>query len=319
MTQRFYLRLMVWLLCLPLSITAQVMQEASYQTTDLHRVNWTLGGEKYWFANDSLKEIKVFSALHQPFKTIKYPSILNAEVRLLQGDFGVSQTTINTDDLLEMVWLIRDTLTKKESFQIKNELDSTIFFLSTRAYIVDFNMIEGLNSKLFITTYEQGLEVFTTKCYDLPNIRLENVYFRSYYLHRKKFGYTGEKYFYKDSKNRRMQIFNADHTFWKYVDLAWSSNISLDDTDIYTDANDNIFAKDSLIEVGFSYGTPTGYNNIILSENGGKYRPSKTTFWVDKQNGLEDKILEADYNSSVNTKYRLLILFLKLNLKVSTP
>jgi Secretion system C-terminal sorting domain len=305
MTRKFNYLLWIIILC-PLSMYAQVTLEWTYPTTNLHRVNWTFGGENYWFANDSLREIKVFSGAHQLVNVIPYPSVSNAQVRLLQGEYGVSQTVINGDPLLEIVWLVKDTVTKKESLIIKNELGNLLFQLNARPYIVDFSVIEGLSNKLFITTLEIGLDAFTTKVFSLPNVNLENVYFRSYYLHRKVFGIAGEKYFYKDSRNRRMQIYNADHSFWKYVDLTWFNSISIDDTDTFTDADDNVFSKDSLVSVSFSYANSNGYNNIILCENWKRYRPDNTSFIIDKKDGLDTKILQITWTSSGNSTFRLI-------------
>jgi hypothetical protein len=46
MTRKFNCLFWVMLLCYPLSISAQVTLEWTYPTTDLHRTNWTYGGER---------------------------------------------------------------------------------------------------------------------------------------------------------------------------------------------------------------------------------------------------------------------------------
>ena len=146
MTQKLYCLFWGFLFTLPLPIFAQVTLEMTYPTTDLHRVNWTSGGERYWYADDSLKQIKIFSAQHQLFKTIQYPSVPNAQVQLLQGDYGVSQTTIHPDNLLEMVWLIKDTVLMQFNLQIRNEADSLLFKVETPFDVVSFSEIEGLET-----------------------------------------------------------------------------------------------------------------------------------------------------------------------------
>lgn len=276
-------------------IKAQVTLEATYPTTDLHRVNWKNGGEKYWYSDDSHKVIRVYSAQHQLLKTIRYPSVNNAQVKLLANEQAVTQTTVNTDDLLEMVWFFKDTLTKREQMKIMNERDSVLFVFNALADNVSFNEIEGLPSKLFISTYENGIDAYTTKVYNLPTFNLENIYFRAVRLHRKKFGYAGEKYFYKDVESKKMQFFNPDHSFWKNINLAFFQSINLKDydDDSYTDAYENVFSKDSLLTVTFSYISADDYAQAILSENkpNTPIYKSNMAFRLDHQNNLEDKLL----------------------------
>ena len=303
-------------LSIPLSIQAQAILEHTYPTTDLHRIHWTFGGEHYWFSNDSLKEIKVYSAQHQLQKTIRYPSVLNSQVRLLKSEQAVTQTTINTDNLLEMVWFLKDTLTKKEQVRIINERDSVVLVFNSAVNNIEFNEIEGLRTKLFVTTFEGNLGEYITKVYGLPSLNLENTYFRAYRLHRKKFGYAGEKYFYKDSKVKRMQIYNANHSYWKSVNLAWFPSISLDDFDTYTDADDNLFTKDSLVEVTFSYASGQNYRQAILAEN--SFTPihsSSYDFRIDHQNGLTDKFFILGVYNNGDSYSRLYSLPLRLELE----
>jgi hypothetical protein len=168
MNQRYKLLSLSFLFCFSFNLYTQVTLEATYPTTDLHRVNWALGGEKYWYSNDSLKEIKVFSAQHQLMKTIRYPSVFNTQVRLLQNEQAVTQTTINGDDLLEIIWFFKDTLTKKEQMKIINEKDSVLFSLNDVSDNVQLSEIEGLPSKLFVSIYDNGLETYTSKVFALP-------------------------------------------------------------------------------------------------------------------------------------------------------
>jgi hypothetical protein len=243
MTQNNHFWLTGLFLCLSFSIFSQVTFEATYRTTNLHRVNWVYGGEKYWYSDDSLKEIKIFSAQHQEISKIPYPSVSNAQVQLLQGDYGVTQTTINPDNLLEMVWLIKDTVLKQDKLQIRNELDSVLFMYDMPFESVYFSEIEGLPTKMFITTYVNGFSKYFAKVYALPSIQLENTYSSARYLHRKKFGYAGEKYFYKDADSKLMRLYNSNHSFWRNVKLAWVQGISLNYDDLYTDADDKFFLK----------------------------------------------------------------------------
>jgi hypothetical protein len=278
-------------LSISLSINAQAILEKAYPTTDLHRVNWTFGGEKYWYSDDSLKEIKVFSDRHQLLKTIKYPSVLNNQVRLLQSEQAVTQTTVNSDDLLEMVWFFKDTLTKQEKFKIINDKDSVLFTLNAATEIVSFSEIEGLATKMFVTTYETNLSEYTTKVYALPSFSIENIYFRAYRLHRKKFGYAGEKYFYKDAAGKKMQIYNPNHSIWKSFGLELFAGITIDNNDGFTDADDNVFDKDSLVEIVFSYGSGSNLRHTVINENYRTLYVSSYNFGIDRQNGLADRFL----------------------------
>lgn len=304
-------------LSIPLSIQAQVALEKTYPTTDLHRVNWAFGGEKYWYSDDSLKEIKVFSGQHQLVKTIRYPSVLNSQVRLLSSEQAVTQTTVNGDDLLEIVWLFKDTLTKREQLKIVNERDSTLFTFNSAVEEVLFNEIEGLATKLFVTAYENNLSEYTTKVYSLPSFNLENIYFRAYRLHRKKFGYAGEKYFYKDATGERMQIYHANHSIWKSINLKLFSTITIINyNDIYTDADDNVFSKDSLVEIIFTYETSNASRKIVMNENGSQIYLSSYDFKIDFQNGLVDKFFGTQERST--GVYRVLYSLPNLRLELES-
>jgi hypothetical protein len=305
MTQKFYLIFWVLLFSYPLSITAQVTLEKTYPTTDLHRVNWTFGGEKYWFADDTLKEIKIYSAQHQLEKTIRYPSVSNAQVRLLQGDYGVTQTTINADNLLEMVWLIRDTVSKQTRFQIVNELNTVLFSYDNPFETVSFSEIEGLDVKLFVTNNENYLSEFTTRVYSIPSFQLETVYFRAFHLHRKNFQYSGEKYFYKDITTKRIHIYNNDHTIWKSIGLDFLEKIVLNKDESYTDADDGLYIQDSLVEVSFSYYISDNYAQAIINENKFPLYKSNVAFRVDIQKGMKNKLFSETYKGSYPNQFKV--------------
>lgn len=302
MNQNYLLFILFFCINLSSPINAQVTLETTYPTTDLHRVNWKHGGENYWYSNDSLKVIRVYSGQHQLLKTIRYPSVINTQVKLLSNEQAVTQTTVNSDDLLEMVWFFKDTLTKREQMKIMNERDSVLFVFNALSENVSFNEIEGLPTKLFVSAYENGLDAYTTKVYNLPTFNLENIYFRAYRLHRKKFGYAGEKYFYKDVESKKMRLFYPDHSFWKNINLNFFQSINLKDydDDSYTDADDNVFSKDSLVTVTFSYISGANYAQAILSENNPNtplYK-SNMAFRLDHQNNLEDKLFVEIYRTN---------------------
>jgi hypothetical protein len=308
MTQKIHFLLWGYLF-IPLNISAQVTYEATYETTDLHRVNWTFGGEKYWYVNDSLKQIKIYSAQHQLEKTIPYPSVTNAQVRLLQGEYGMTQTVINSDALLEMVWLIKDTLTKQNRLLIQNEQNDTLFTYNNPFESVSFSEIEGLATKMFIAEYEAGIEDYITKVYSLPSFSLENIYFRAYKLHRKKFGYAGEIYLYKDVKNEKFQFYNSKHRFWKSIKSKISGVYFEYGDDDYTDADDSYFVNDSLIEVSFSYFDDTNdvsdYWQAILNENSTVLLKVNLEFRVDKQKNLHDKLFAETWRNTTDNYYRV--------------
>lgn len=304
MNQNYLLLILCYCINLSLPINAQVTLEMTYPTIDLHRVNWKHGGEKYWYFDDTFKVIRVYSAQHQLLKTIRYPSVNNVQVKLLSNEQAVSQTTVNSDDLLELVWFFKDTLTKREQMKIINERDSILFVFNALADNVSFSEIEGLPSKLFISAYENGIDAYTTKVFNLPTFNLENIYFRAYRLHRKKFGYAGEKYFYKDDLSEKMRIFNPDHSFWKNINLTFQ-NITLYNNDGCTDADDNVFSKDSLVEVVFCYEVGINSGKVILSENGRViHKVTTNNILLDRQNGLPDKLFEEVYSSTSDNYFR---------------
>jgi hypothetical protein len=308
MTQKFYFALLGLLLCTPISISAQVTLEMTYPTTDLHRVNWTIGGEKYWFASDSLEEIKVYSASHQLEKTIRYPSVSNSVVRLLQGDYGVSQTVINPDNLLEIVWLVKDTISKTDKLQIRNELNSLLFKVDTAFESVRFSEIGSLATKMLVVTNRPE---YATKVYSLPSMNLENTYLGVSYLWRQVFGHAGEKYYFKNNGKKLLEIYNPNHTVWKKIPIPVPTNggsLHTENDGFYAD--DNTFNDDLLVEFVFTYIISRGYcivkivneeGNVILTVN------SASTFRLDLRKGFPYKLYH-DYNASintVNTQYRV--------------
>ena len=308
MNQRHKLLLFSFLLYLSFNSYAQVTLEAAYPTTDLHRVNWAFGGEKYWYSNDSLKEIKVFTAQHQLLKTIRYPSVLNSQIRLLQNEQAVTQTTVNGDNLLEIIWFFKDTLTKKEQMKIINEKDSVLFIFDGVSDNVQLSEIEGLPSKLFVSINDLGLDTYITKVYALPSLNLENIYFNAYRLHRKKFGYAGEKYFFQDAANKKMRLFNSNHSHWKNINLNYQ-NLTLYPSDNCVDADDNVFSRDSLVEVVFCYDVGINYGEAILSENGNViYKITSNTIALDQKKGLTNLLFEEVYYSTKNNDFRVLSL-----------
>jgi Secretion system C-terminal sorting domain len=299
---KFFIRLCFFFM-LPLSIQAQAVLEMTYLTTDLHRVYWTIGGEKYWYADDSLKIINIYSANHQLVKTISYPSVLNSQVRLLKSEHGVTQTTIQPDNLLEMVWFIKDNLTKKEQVKVINERDSVLFVFKSLVDTVVFSEIEGLKTKLFVVA--KG-NYDTTIVYGLPNIEFEKAYQNVRYLHRKKFGYAGEKYFYKDSRVKRVKIYDSTHIHWRDVKLNWFPAITMGNNDPYLDVDDNVFAKDSLVEVVFSYWSGDDPRYGIIQENN-KIPLFKSSYppRLDHQKGLKDQLFARIYQSNRDEYYRI--------------
>jgi Secretion system C-terminal sorting domain len=305
MNQRNQLLSLYFLFCFSFFSYTQVTLEATYPTTDLHRVNWAFGGEKYWYSNDSLKEIKVFTAQHQLLKTIRYPSVLNTQIRLLQNEQAVTQTTVNGDNLLEIIWFFKDTLTKKEQMKIINEQDSVLFIFDGVSDNVQLSEIEGLPSKLFVSINDLGLDTYITKVYALPSLNLENIYFNAYRLHRKKFGYAGEKYFYKDTINEKIQIYNANHSFWKSIKPIFLTGLTFDNNDEFTDADDNVVNSDSLVEVMFNYMSRGSRDWAITWQNGNAiFKSKRIGFRIDHQEGLKDRLLGGDEDSNGDFYYK---------------
>ncbi len=285
------------------SVFAQVTEEATYKTTNLQRLNLTISGEKWYYANDSTQQVYFFNANHTPWKTVDYPIEANKIVSLATINKPITQTTFKADELIELVWVFKDTLTQHERIKVLNELNDSVFILPEGNYVLTINELAGRPAKLFIENHE-SYDSYKTTIYSLPNMFFEKTYNNASNLHRQKFSYAGEVYYLKNTPQKRIEIYYPNHTLWKSIPLPVPSNGgSTYNYDPVFFADDKIFNADSLVEFAFSYDIGLGYGlSKIVSESGQILLPvnSNSSFVLNQKAGLLDKIFLA-YNQSINT------------------
>ena len=109
---------------------SQVTLEATYSTTNLKRINLQASGEKWYYIDDSTRQILFFNANHSPWKTIDFPKEANKSVSLAPTNMPISQTIFKTDNLLELIWLFKDSTNKTERIKILNELNDSVYYFT---------------------------------------------------------------------------------------------------------------------------------------------------------------------------------------------
>ena len=109
---------------------SQVTLEATYPTTNLKRINLQMSGEKWYYIDDSARLIHFFNANHSPWKIIEFPKEANKIISLAPTNMPISQTIFKTDNLLELVWLFKDSTNESERIKILNEQNDSIYFFT---------------------------------------------------------------------------------------------------------------------------------------------------------------------------------------------
>ena len=300
---------------MPQLSVSQVTLEFTYPTTNLKRINLQTSGEKWYYIDDSTRQILFFNANHSFWKTIDFPKEANKGVSLAPTNMPISQTIFKTDNLLELVWLFKDSTNKTERIKILNELNDSVYFFTEGYNKLTVNELAGSSTKLFVESRESD-NVYQTIIFGLPNMVFEKSYPNASEMRRQRFGYAGEKLYFKNALLKRVEIFNPNYMPWKSIPLSFPSNgTSTYAVDPIFFADDKIFVADSLVEILFSYQLSSGFfvYNIIsedITKNDVLFVNSNSSFKFDHKVGQPDKIFH-NYNrdlNTVNTQYRILSL-----------
>jgi hypothetical protein len=279
-----------WLM--PTPISAQLVLEHTYPTTDLRRINLPGSGEKWYYVDDSVRQIKLFNADHSPWKTVNYPTEINKKVSLDAMNMPVSETTFNRDSLLEFVWRFTDSLGKR--IKILNENGNLVYAFNADVDSITVNQLENRPTKLFVA-YGKYFVNLKTSIFSLPSMVLEKTYDNASDMRRQKFGYAGEKYYFKNRFYKKLEIYNIDHSIWGQnpINIPVRTN-ALNCPDPIFFASDNVFDSDTSVEYMFTYNYGLGLGlTKILNDTGTQilYASSANSFILDQKKGKSNKLI----------------------------
>ena len=294
----------------PNKILAQLILEATYPTTDLLRIQLPVSGEKWYYADDSTRKIHLFNADHRPWKTVNYPSEPNKTVKLDAMNRPVSETTFNSDGLLEFVWRFKDSATNNNPrVKILNELGALVYDFGQGDKVLTVNELSGSPTKLFVESGDYNRQ--KTAIFNLPIMVLDTIFDYAGDMQRRKFSYAGEKFYFKNRNTNFLEILNADYTRWKAFKIHKTRNELMIKDDIFF-ADDGIFDADTLVECMLTYWHGNGWPlKKIVSENGREILKASTnsSFVLDQQMGQADKLIfNESYNNDMNFRCKLLSL-----------
>jgi Secretion system C-terminal sorting domain len=294
----------------PNKMSAQLTLEATYPTTDLRRIHLPVSGEKWYYADDSTRKIYLFNANHTAWKTVNYPSETNKTVSLAAMNMPVSETTFNTDNLLEFVWIFKDTTTYRERIRILNERNDTVYAFAEGRNYLNVNELPGSSAKLFA---ESGnYEHQKTAIFSLPNMILDTTFDYAGDMQRRKFSYAGEKFYSKNRNTNFLEIFNPNYTRWKSFKIHNTRNELNIRDDIFF-ADDRIFNADTLVECMLTYWHGNGWPlKKIVSEKDANtsnriiYADTYSKLWLDQKEGQPDKLIfDESYNNDMSFRCKI--------------
>ena len=268
--------------------------EHSYTGGQIFRTKLDNSGEKYFQLNAAASQARIYNSDHTLWKTISAPKPSAATYSVPAAD-DISETTINDDALVELIYNYTDTGITQG--YIVNEAGATLFDPGSGALSV--NNVEGLGKKLFLT---QTIPTLTTSVYSLPSPSLEHTYMGN--VVRTKLEISGEKYYTTDASNT-LTIYNSDHSVWKTIILAMPAGYH--NPTIGT-LSESAFAADPLVEVSYAYyndsiSTQTIYQGAVINENGNNLLtvPGAASLYLSRFDGLQDKLIALLLNVSGST------------------
>ena len=188
------------------------------------------------------------------------------------------------------------------------------------------NELAGSSTKLFVENRDNDY-IYQTIIFGLPNMVFEKSYPNASEMRRQRFGYAGEKLYFKNALLKRLEIYHPNYMLWKSIPLPFPSNgTSTNASDPIFFADDKIFDADSLVEFIYSYNLSSGYQiNEVVSEDKTKknilFVNSNSSFRLDLKVGQPNKIFfyyNRDFNT-VNTQYIVIDLPYTTNSEYTFP
>jgi len=293
------------LICFSSLSFAQFQLEHTYNENEVTRVKLEIDGEKYYLVNKATSQADFYNADHSFWKSIPLPAPPQidflGEVRI----WHVSQTQINSDNNIEIIYSYYNSGEVPNNYYVTKVIseNGAVLLMVQNAVQASLNEIEGLPTKLIVFDYQN-----TSTVYTFPELNLENTYqITQEYLHRIKLPNAGEKYYYLDKANGQAKFFNADHSFWKSIDLPKPADASYQSISL---VDDNIIGNSSLIKIGYSYvvlnGNATTYGGNIINENGYNIiaNPNTVSYFLSDIDGFSPKIITRDLIPNSNFQYK---------------
>lgn len=189
------------------SLSAQFQLEHTYSTDIAYRTKFGFSGEKYFLLNRSTRDVEIYHTDHTIWKTIHLP--IPPNVFVLNLNF-VSDDKINSDNLVEIGFSYSLTGSIVRKSQIINE-NGEVLLTVDNGNRIEYSHIDGLPDKILATVNS------TRQVYALPSLVLEATHNNP--VKRIKLETAGEKYYYYDSANAELKIYN-NSTLWWVVPLS---------------------------------------------------------------------------------------------------
>jgi hypothetical protein len=266
----------------------QITLEHTYTEGNVSRILLENSGEKYYITDETNKLIKLYNSDHSFWKTINLPTTMGATLNYV---YQLSETKINTDSLIEVIYtyyVINGANWDYES-RVINENGTTLLTI-VGAGSLFLSELQGVSNKL-IASFPGTTP--TSKVYSVPSFNLEQTY--SYdYLNRIILENSGEKYYVTDPINKQVQLYNADHSFWKTIDLPTTVGAILSGVSHISETK---IINDSLIEVIYRYYSYNGgnieYESRVINENGITLLtvPGAAGLFVSELQGAPNKLI----------------------------
>ena len=268
---------------------AQLELEHIYNDAVVTRVKFETWGEKYYLLRRATNELVFYNADHTLWKTVVLPA---SAPTMYTGTtiFHVSETEINPDANIEI--LFGHYNHTGVYYECKVVTDSgDVLATIPHAYWATLNKIPGLPGKLIT---KNTLSLPLSKVYSLPELNFEKAY-NTGDINRINLENSGEKYYLLNKSTNQVQLYNADHSEWKTVNLSKPGNA------VYTEPGINFMSEkqingDGLLEIGYSYYSVAAgvytYESKIVDESGNTLLalPAASSLRIDLLEGAPDKL-----------------------------
>lgn len=280
------MRILCLFLCsfLHYSLLAQINLENSYADGSVNRVKLANSGEKYYLLDAPNSQVKIYNSDHTLWKSINLTIPNGATV----GEISLSENKVNSDNLVELVYTVRNFSTGFNEGNVVNEL-GVILLNVPNASALFVNEVSGLSNK--IIAHISGFPA-TSNVYEVNSLTLENTYSGGH-VERISLANSGEKYYLFASQSSQIKIYNSNHTIWKSINLAMSGSSVMQ----YFEISETQINSDNLVEANYSfYNNSSGsrvYEGYIVNELGTVLLSVPNAFFVaiNKVPGLPNKII----------------------------
>lgn len=272
--------------------------ENTYSNGYIYRVKLENSGEKYYQLSELSAHINLFNANHTSWKSIPIFPINNSISINLNH---VSETTLNSDTKVEVIYSSYNSSLEFEG-KISNEDGITLAtFPGVQSFQV--NKIEGLTTKLIGILIDATFNS-SSKVFNIATLTAEQTYVDGV-ISRIKLENSGEKYYLLNQTSNELKLYNANHTFWKSINLTTLPNATFYGLSHISEKNIN---DDNLIEVVYSFFVDNAgvinYESRIINENNSQLFAVENATWfnVNILNGFPNKLIAYMDGLNQNSK-----------------